>query len=45
MSDRVYIQWSLVNWITIVLMAALGAVLIGFVAAGLKSYGIGVVSE
>jgi hypothetical protein len=38
MADRVYIQWSIVNWITIVLMAALGAVLIGVVAAGIKTY-------
>jgi len=36
--DRVYIQWNVVNWITIVLMAALGAVLIGVVAAGVKTY-------
>lgn len=36
--DRVYIQWNFVNWVTIVLMASLGAVLLGAVVAGLQSY-------
>lgn len=36
--ERVYIQWSIVNWITVVLMASLGAALIGVVVAGIKTY-------
>lgn len=39
--ERTYLQWNLVNWITIVLMASLGAMLIGFVVAGLKTYRAG----
>lgn len=35
MADKVYLQWNLPNWITVVLMVSLGAVLMGFVAAGL----------
>lgn len=35
---KFYIQWNLVNWITIVLMASLGAVFLGFVVAGLQTY-------
>lgn len=36
--ERTYLQWNIVNWITVVLMASFGAVVLGFVAAGLKSY-------
>jgi hypothetical protein len=36
--DKVYIQWNAVNWITVVLMASLGAVLLGAVVAGLQSF-------
>lgn len=36
--DRTYIQWNLVNWITIVLMASVGAVLLATVVAGIKTY-------
>lgn len=34
----VYLAWNVVNWITVVLMVSLGAVLMGFVAAGLSSF-------
>ncbi len=34
--ERTYLAWNLPNWITIVLMASLGIVLFGFVAAGIK---------
>jgi len=37
--EKAMIQWTIVNWITIVLMAALGAVFIGVVVSGLQSYG------
>ena len=37
MADRVIIAWNFRNWLTIVLMAALGMALIGVVVAFLKS--------
>lgn len=36
--DKVYIQWNMVNWITIVLMVALGTMVTGFVVTGLNRY-------
>jgi hypothetical protein len=36
--ERVYIQWNLVNWITIVLMAAVGMMAVGAVAKAIRSY-------
>lgn len=36
--EATYIQWNVVNWITIVLMASVGAVLLGAVVAGIKTY-------
>jgi hypothetical protein len=30
--ERVYIQWTIVNWLTVFLMAALGYLLIGLIA-------------
>lgn len=42
--DRVYLQWNAVNWITVVLMAAIGMVLIGFVMSGLRAYKLPAVS-
>ena len=39
--ERTYLQWNLVNWVTVVLMASLGAVLVGVVAASMKTYGKG----
>lgn len=44
MSDgpsRFYLQWNAVNWITVVLMATLGVVIMGMIAAGLKQFGNG----
>lgn len=35
--DKVYLQWNLVNWITVVIMASLGVVLFGIVASGVKT--------
>jgi len=35
--EKVYLQWNLVNWITVVLMVSLGTVLIGVVASGIKT--------
>jgi len=36
--DRTYIQWNVVNWITVVLMASIGVLAIGFITAGLRAY-------
>lgn len=36
--ERTYLQWNLVNWITVVLMATLGAMLVGLIAASVKTY-------
>ena len=41
MSDegpKFYIQWNLVNWITIVMMVFAGMLLMGFIASGLRQY-------
>lgn len=35
--ERTYLQWNLVNWITVVLMAALGAMLMGVVGSFVKA--------
>lgn len=32
MDERVYIQWTIVNWITVFLMATLGFLMLGFIA-------------
>ncbi len=34
--DRTYLEWNFVNWITVVLMASFGLLLIGLVTSGLK---------
>lgn len=36
--DKFYIQWNLVNWITIVLMAALGMMVFGAVTSAIRQY-------
>lgn len=36
--DKFYLQWNMVNWITIVLMASVGVLGAGFVYSGLKQY-------
>lgn len=33
-----YITWNIPNWITVVLMVSLGAVLLGVVASGLATW-------
>jgi hypothetical protein len=40
--ERVYLQWNLPNWITVVLMAVIGFALVGAIAAGIKGYTSGV---
>jgi len=36
--DKFYIQWNVVNWVTVVLMASIGALIVGTVYSGLKTY-------
>lgn len=36
--ERAYLDWNFVNWVTVVLMASFGAILIGAIAAGLSGY-------
>jgi hypothetical protein len=36
--ERTYLQWNVVNWITVVLMAAIGMLAIGFVSSGLRGF-------
>ncbi|MDE2020894.1 MAG: hypothetical protein KGJ13_11210 [Patescibacteria group bacterium] len=37
--ERFYLQWNIVNWITVVLMAAVGMMIVGAIASGLRQYG------
>lgn len=43
--ERTLISWNLPNWITIVLMAALGYAALGFVSQMLARQGIGPASQ
>jgi hypothetical protein len=36
--DKFYLQWNLVNWVTVVLMASIGVLLIGAITNGVKQY-------
>ncbi len=36
--DKFYLQWNVVNWITVVLMASIGALAIGAVMKGIETY-------
>lgn len=36
--EKTYIQWNMVNWITIVLMVALGSALVGFAMSAISKY-------
>lgn len=36
--ERVYLQWNLVNWITVVLMATLGMAAVAFISSGVRTY-------
>lgn len=35
--EKAYLQWNVVNWLTVVLMASVGMMLFGAAVAGLKS--------
>jgi len=38
MAERVTLQWNVTNWITVVLMAAIGTAILGCVVAGTGVY-------
>lgn len=35
---KFYLQWNIVNWITVVLMVSLGMLVVGALASGLRQY-------
>lgn len=35
---KFYLQWNLINWITVVLMASMAMILIAAVASGIRVY-------
>lgn len=35
-TDKFYLQWNVVNWVTVVLMASVGFLAVGVVYSGLK---------
>lgn len=39
MSERFYLQWNIVNWITVVAMVLVGTVIFGALASGIRQYG------
>lgn len=39
MAEKFYLQWNIVNWITVVLMVSIGTMLIAAAASGLRQYG------
>lgn len=41
MAERFYLQWNLPNWITVVLMATVGMILVGAISSALRQYGKG----
>lgn len=36
--DRTYLQWNIVNWITVALMAFAGMIVISGIASGWRAY-------
>lgn len=39
--EKAYLQWNVVNWLTVVLMASIGMMLFGIVIGGLSSFKTG----
>jgi hypothetical protein len=44
MAEPVYLSWNVVNWITVLLMAAIGFAIVGFAASMLRQYGVNIPS-
>lgn len=38
MAEKVYLQWTLENWITVVLMAFTGIAIVGLIASAVRHY-------
>jgi len=38
MAEKVYLQWTIENWITVALMAFVGVAIIGLVASAVRHY-------
>lgn len=36
--ESTYLQWNLVNWITVVLMAAVGLFIVGMLSSAIRHY-------
>lgn len=43
--SRFYLQWNLVNWITVVLMASIGMMIVAALASGMRQYNGGTSNE
>jgi len=41
MAERFYLQWNIVNWITVVMMVLLGTVIVGALASLARQYSKG----
>jgi hypothetical protein len=35
---KFYLQWNIVNWITVVLMVSIGMLIVGMIASGIRQY-------
>lgn len=35
---KFYLQWNIVNWITVVLMVSIGMLVVGCLASGIRQY-------
>jgi hypothetical protein len=35
---KFYLQWNIVNWITVVLMVATGMLIVGMLASGMRQF-------
>ena len=38
MAERVYLDWTIENWITVILMVGIGMFLVGLVASAIRHY-------
>lgn len=38
MAEKVYLQWTLENWITVTLMAFAGVAIVGLIASAVRHY-------
>lgn len=38
MAERVYLEWTVENWITVLLMVFAGMAVIGLIASGIRHY-------